>query len=113
MPQLESTSAVLDFSINGVKNALRELASVEDKLANTTRLVRNMDKLQIKNPVNVERVFGGVEKKLNDIQKQAEHLLDRLSFDKLHKELGAAADAADFSAAIRKTDAEFPSRLRK
>ena len=113
MPQLESTSAVLDFSINGVKNALRELASVEDKLENTTRLVRNMDKLQIKNPVNVERVFGGVEKKLNDIQKQAEHLLDRLSFDKLHKELGAAADAADFSAAIRKTDAEFSKQIAK
>jgi hypothetical protein len=113
MPQLESTSAVLDFSINGVKNVLRELASVEDKLENTTRLVRNMDKLQIKNPVNVERVFGGVEKKLNDIQKQAEHLLDRLSFDKLHKELGAAADAADFSAAIRKTDAEFSKQIAK
>ena len=113
MPQLESTSAVLDFSINGVKNALRELASVEDKLENTTRLVRNMDKLQIKNPVNVERVFGGVEKKLNDIQKQAEHLLDRLSFDKLHKELGAVADAADFSAAIRKTDAEFSKQIAK
>lgn len=113
MPQLESTSAVLDFSINGVKNALRELASVEDKLENTTRLVRNMDKLQIKNPVNVERVFGGVEKKLNDIQKQAEHLLDRLSFDKLHKELGDVANAADFSAAIRKTDAEFSKQLAK